>query len=270
MIHHKPNDKSTKSNEHLDGFNSGSSKEKNQTFSSNESQNEVGSNDLNGSTINDENENDKISLDDIGFNSRMVRCRLINYVRNQNETEICENSHKCLLFHVHGGGFILGSPDSHELYLRDWAVKLKGISILSIDYQLRSAFPKAIQDVLDVYLFLVNPNNKQSVSEMIGFIPENIILAGDSAGANLALSLICCLNEIRRNNSEYANIRMPNSIISVYGAFDIRAVMSPSKFISSIDPILVSLIIFYLFELKLKFSFSILLLFLKSNSIMVI
>lgn len=88
-------------------------------------------------------------------------------------------------------------------------------------------------------MFLVDPNNKQIISEMIGFQPDKIVVAGDSAGANLAFSLICCLNEIRRNYPEdYANIKMPSSIICVYGAFDIRAVMSPSKFISSIDPIL--------------------------------
>lgn len=79
----------------------------------------------NSTPISKIDEEDKISLDG-GFNSRTVRCRLINYVRNQNEAELCENSDSFLLFHIHGGGFVLSSPDSHELYLRDWAVKLKG------------------------------------------------------------------------------------------------------------------------------------------------
>ena len=33
-------------------------------------------------------------------------------------------------------------------------MKLNGIPILSVDYQLRVAYPQAIQDILDVYLRL--------------------------------------------------------------------------------------------------------------------
>lgn len=83
---------------------------------------------VNGSTVPEESKDEKVIVENVGFNSRSVRCRLINYVRNENETEICENSHKCLLVHHHGGGFVLSSPDSHELYLRDWAIKLRGNS----------------------------------------------------------------------------------------------------------------------------------------------
>ena len=171
-------------------------------------------------------------------NSRTVRCRLINYARPPNESELCPQSDRCLVFHVHGGGFVLSSPDSHELYLRDWAVKLKGIPILSVDYVLRKRYPSAPQDVLDVYLTLVDPRNQQLVTELIGFGPERIILVGDSAGANLILSLLCCLNEIRHQHADYADLLMPVAMLGIYGAFDIRAVMSPSKFISAIDPIL--------------------------------
>lgn len=100
---------------------------------------------VNGSAVPEES---KETVENAGFNSRNVRCRLINYVRNENEAAVCEDSHKCLLVHHHGGGFVLSSPDSHELYLRDWAVKLKGIPILSVDYTLRQPFPRAPQDVL--------------------------------------------------------------------------------------------------------------------------
>lgn len=87
-------------------------------------------------------------------------------------------------------------------------------------------------------MYLVDPKNKLAVSEMIGFQPEKIVIAGDSAGANLVFGLIVALNEIKRNYPEYANLKMPSSIVCVYGAFDIRGVMSPSKFISAFDPIL--------------------------------
>lgn len=66
-------------------------------------------------------------------------------------------------------------------------------------------------------MYLVDPKNKLAVSEMIGFQPEKIVIAGDSAGANLVFSLICCLNEIKRNYPEYANLKMPSSIVCVYG-----------------------------------------------------
>jgi acetyl esterase/lipase len=38
-----------------------------------------------------------------------------------------------VLFHIHGGGFISGSPSTHEVYLREWAKATDAI-IFAVDY----------------------------------------------------------------------------------------------------------------------------------------
>lgn len=89
-------------------------------------------------------------------------------------------SSKVILF-VHGGGFQIGSILSHaELAAR--LSDLTGFDTLLFDYHLapEHAFPVAIEDTLAAYEFLITS----------GFAPSEISLIGDSAGANLILSLV--------------------------------------------------------------------------------
>lgn len=123
-----------------------------------------------------------------------------------------------------------------------------------MDYQLKAAYPQAIQDVLDVYLKLftvrtTTNGTKRSESrfeqtdeinqaeKLFGFVPKNVLLVGDSCGGNLQLSLLCCLNDIRRRELSRQFI-MPFAFIAIYPVFDLRAVCSASKFIGALDPIL--------------------------------
>lgn len=48
-----------------------------------------------------------------------------------------------LIVHYHGGGFVAQSPESHEIYLRQWAKDL-AVPILSVNYTLapEAAFPE--------------------------------------------------------------------------------------------------------------------------------
>jgi len=60
--------------------------------------------------------------------------------------------------------------------------------------------------VLDMYLWLTNPKSIKEVVQQIGFFPERIVLFGDSAGGNQAMSLLLVLNDIKRlfsHNIEY-------------------------------------------------------------------
>ena len=100
-----------------------------------------------------------------------------------------------IMMHVHGGGFVAMSPKSHENYTLKWANKLK-IPIFSIDYRLSPgvAFPKSLDDVYQSYLWIIK------YSKIIFNIEfEDIILAGDSAGGNLIVSLtyLLILNKIK-------------------------------------------------------------------------
>ncbi|MBI5845026.1 MAG: alpha/beta hydrolase [Deltaproteobacteria bacterium] len=89
-----------------------------------------------------------------------------------------------LLFYLHGGGYVMGSPRTHRslsAYLCR-ASKAKG---LVVDYRLapEHPFPAALEDVLDVYRFLVKN----------GMDSKNILVAGDSAGGGLTAALLLAI-----------------------------------------------------------------------------
>lgn len=76
---------------------------------------------------------------------------------------------------IHGGGFILGSLDSHDDICAELCAAT-GINTVSIDYRLAPEFlyPVHLDDVVDAYLETWKPNS---------------IIVGVSAGANLAAAL---------------------------------------------------------------------------------
>ena len=68
-----------------------------------------------------------------------VRCRLLH------KTTDSPIADRTVILHCHGGGFLTGTPDSHEVYLRGWAKDLPGVPIVSVDYSLS---PKVIKDYI--------------------------------------------------------------------------------------------------------------------------
>ena len=86
-----------------------------------------------------------------------------------------------VIFYIHGGGFIFGSPDTHSAMLGALAQRLGAAAVLPY-YRLapEAPFPAAIQDVAAAY---------QAVLDS-GVAAHNIILGGDSAGGALAFNLL--------------------------------------------------------------------------------
>ena len=82
--------------------------------------------------------------------------------------------------------------------------------IFALEYRLASAspfpsanaFPACLVDAIAGYRYLV---------EDVGFAPENIILAGDSAGGGLAFGLAYYLHKHRDTLSEVSKIRLDNA-----------------------------------------------------------
>ncbi len=85
-----------------------------------------------------------------------------------------------LLVYFHGGAYIAGSLDSHRDIVYHMAKRL-GARAISVDYRLapEHQYPEPYDDALHVYKGLL----------AMGEDPEQIILAGDSAGAHLSLIL---------------------------------------------------------------------------------
>lgn len=106
-----------------------------------------------------------------------------------------------VLYYCHGGGYVALTAHPGGLYaymiqrLTECHSKIE--RTFAIEYRLTTgppdepsnAFPAALIDALAGYVYLV---------KKLGFKPENIILAGDSAGANLSLALVRYLLELGR------------------------------------------------------------------------
>ncbi len=86
----------------------------------------------------------------------------------------------CLVFY-HGGGFVIGDLDSHDVVCRKLAHEGELI-VISVDYRLapEHPFPAAPEDAITAMQW-VAANAKQ-----LGIDAARIVLGGDSAGGNLA------------------------------------------------------------------------------------
>ncbi|MFD1720661.1 alpha/beta hydrolase [Amnibacterium endophyticum] len=82
---------------------------------------------------------------------------------------------------LHGGGFVIGDLDTHDLAVRLLARSL-GAVVVSVDYALapERPFPAAVDDAWSAFRDVVD-----RVDEL-GGDAGRVVVAGDSAGANLA------------------------------------------------------------------------------------
>ncbi len=88
-----------------------------------------------------------------------------------------------VVLYIHGGGFRILSKDTH--WVMGLAFARRGYVVFNIDYRLapQHPFPAAIEDAATALLW-VHAN-----AATFGGDPSRIVLAGESAGANLATSL---------------------------------------------------------------------------------
>ena len=96
-----------------------------------------------------------------------------------------DNDSKLPLFvNIHGGGFILGSPEMDDPFMMNVAQNAN-VKILSIDYSLapEAPFPKAINECYAVVKYA------QNNPEEFGIDPQKIAVGGHSAGGNFSAAV---------------------------------------------------------------------------------
>lgn len=86
------------------------------------------------------------------------------------------------IYFVHGSGYALCSPRTHRR-LTSWLSRLTGLPVFSVDYRLapRHRFPTAADDVRSGWDWLIGD---------YGLVPEQTVVAGDSAGGHLSIDLL--------------------------------------------------------------------------------
>jgi acetyl esterase/lipase len=90
------------------------------------------------------------------------------------------------LLYLHGGGYVIGSLDSHRHLVAE-AGRACGAAALNLDYRLapEHPFPAAVDDALTGYRFLLAR----------GLMPERIAIAGDSAGGGLVVAAMVAIRD---------------------------------------------------------------------------
>ena len=94
-----------------------------------------------------------------------------------------EQAGPALLF-FHGGGFVVGSLDSHDTPCRELAARTP-CTVIAVDYRLapEHPFPAAVDDAATVFRAAVADAARFDID------PKRIAIAGDSAGGNIAAVL---------------------------------------------------------------------------------
>ncbi|OQR71562.1 hormone-sensitive lipase-like, partial [Tropilaelaps mercedesae] len=163
-----------------------------------------------------------------------VRGRLFSHVRRQGQDALVGAAPasayeypptSTMFLHLHGGGFIAQSPDSHEIYLRQWAADLE-MPLLSLDYSLapQAPFPRALEELFYAYAWIVN--NPFAV----GWSGEKIVVGGDSGGGNLSVALaLKCL---------HLGVRPPDGLFAAYTPLNLQLTPSPSRLLCAMDSLI--------------------------------
>ena len=91
---------------------------------------------------------------------------------------------------VHGGGWTFGSIDTHDGTMRNLAVG-SGCAVLGVDYRLapEHPFPAPLEDVLETIAFVEDGGLGADIDA------SAVAIAGNSAGANLALAAMIARKE---------------------------------------------------------------------------
>lgn len=143
-----------------------------------------------------------------------------------------------ILIFVHGGGFVGPSANAiDDVFIKDWAAQIPGITILNVDVSLapEHPFPAPLQELLDLFLWLTS--GQPTVVEEMGFQPKGIVLCGDSSGGNLVACLTVALNDLRRRAGAYF-IQMPIALVMFVPKLSLDFDVFPSSLMSVIDPLI--------------------------------
>ena len=146
----------------------------------------------------------------------------------------CEQEERPVVIHVHGGGFVIGSADNHEIYTRAWAKDLPlGTAFISIDYSLGPdhMFPHQLQQCLDVFLWC----NDSKFQETIGYKPNKFILVGDSSAGIKLLGLAVVLCDLEKKFPDISFI-YPSALVAAYPSFCVTPFALPSMIMSALHP----------------------------------
>jgi len=126
-----------------------------------------------------------------------------------------------VLLYLHGGGYAIGSTESHAGLIGEIAKACRART-LAINYRLapEHPFPAAVEDAVAAYEWLLQERTE----------PGGLLVAGDSAGGGLVLSLLVALRDAGRP--------LPAGAICISPWTDLAATGESMETRGRIDPML--------------------------------
>ena len=144
---------------------------------------------------------------------------------------------KKIVIYVHGGAFL--GPDAHAFEIivaRKIARNIPGLTVVNFDYTLcpEGKYPIPIQELLDFYLWLINPATKMEVINTFGFVPEEVGFLGESSGGQQTTSLYVLLNELKELHD--SALKLPKHLLLMFPKISMSFQTYPSTMATLFDP----------------------------------
>lgn len=156
-------------------------------------------------------------------NSKEILIRSVKIQDMEGEWVSVNRAHmkKYVILYCHGGGYSTGSC----LYARTLTTKIASstsMDVLCFDYRLapENPYPAAINDAMAAWNYLM----------LLGYGARDVIVAGDSAGGNMALSLVLKLKEEERI--------LPRGLVLMSPWSDLTSSGKTHKSRAEVDPVL--------------------------------
>lgn len=120
-----------------------------------------------------------------------IPAQLLSYKRGLTELHkknfILPESEDWIVLQLHGGGYINAFKKQYHNMAGFYAEAGRGLQVLSIDYRVapENPYPAALEDAVKAYKWILNA----------AYEPKHIVVAGDSAGGGLSMSLVAYLRD---------------------------------------------------------------------------
>jgi acetyl esterase len=123
-----------------------------------------------------------------------------------------------IVFYVHGGGFRILSKDTH--WIMGLAFARRGFVVFNVNYRLapKHRYPCAVEDVHRAFAWMVEHATR------FGGDPSRVVLAGESAGANLVSGLaisLCYERDEPHARAVFETGVVPRAVIPACGLFQV-------------------------------------------------
>lgn len=118
-----------------------------------------------------------IEISENVFESVGITCRFRTYKKAGSEA-------KALVFYIRGGGFVLGSLDTHHVLMAEMCAGT-GLDIVATDFRLapEAPYPAAIDDCEAVLRYVTKNVHSLGLSE------GKVVVCGDSSGGDMVVAL---------------------------------------------------------------------------------